>query len=68
MRRENLRHRSSQKIPLLLMVLIPEQNIMSKKQVGEEKIYLPCTSILLYITKGNQDWNPTHAEAMEEYY
>jgi hypothetical protein len=32
-------------------------NIMTKKQVGEERVYLAYTSILLLITKGSQDWN-----------
>jgi hypothetical protein len=30
---------------------------MIKKQVGEERVYSAYTSILLFITKGNQDWN-----------
>ena len=30
---------------------------MTKKQVGEERIYSAYTSILLFITKGGQDWN-----------
>ena len=30
---------------------------MTKKQVGEEKIYSAYTSTLLFITKGSQDWN-----------
>jgi hypothetical protein len=32
-------------------------NIMSKKQVGEERVYSAYTSTLLFITKGSQDWN-----------
>jgi len=32
-------------------------NIMTKKQVGEEKVYSAYTSTLLFITKGSQDWN-----------
>jgi hypothetical protein len=32
-------------------------NIMTKKQVGEERVYSAYTSILLFITKGSQDWN-----------
>jgi hypothetical protein len=32
-------------------------NIMTKKQVGEESVYSAYTSILLFITKGSQDWN-----------
>jgi hypothetical protein len=30
---------------------------MTKKQVGEERVYSVYTSTLLFITKGNQDWN-----------
>jgi hypothetical protein len=36
---------------------IPAQNIMTKKQVGEERVYLAYTSTLLFITKGCQNWN-----------
>ena len=32
-------------------------NIMTKKQVGEERVYRVYTSTLLLITKGSQDWN-----------
>jgi hypothetical protein len=32
-------------------------NIMTKKQVGEERVYSAYTSTLLFITKGYQDWN-----------
>jgi hypothetical protein len=32
-------------------------NTMTKKQVGEERVYSAYTSILLFITKGSQDWN-----------
>jgi hypothetical protein len=32
-------------------------NIMTKKQVGEERVYSAYTSMLLFITKGSQDWN-----------
>jgi hypothetical protein len=32
-------------------------NIMTKKQVGEERVYSAYTSILLFITRGSQDWN-----------
>ena len=31
--------------------------IMTKKQVGEEKVYSAYTSSLLFITKGSQDRN-----------
>jgi hypothetical protein len=30
---------------------------MTKKQVGEERVYLTYTSTLLFITKGSQNWN-----------
>ena len=30
---------------------------MTKKQVGEERVYSAYTSTLLFITKGSQDWN-----------
>jgi hypothetical protein len=36
---------------VLVRVSIPEQNIMTKKQVGEERVYSAYTSILLFITK-----------------
>jgi hypothetical protein len=42
---------------VLVRVSIPGQNIMTKKQVGEERVYSAHTSTLLLITKGNQDWN-----------
>ena len=32
-------------------------NIMTKKQVGEERVYSAYTSALLFITKGSQDWD-----------
>jgi hypothetical protein len=46
---------------VLLRVYIPAQNIMTKKQVREERIYLAYTSTLLFITKGNQDKNSHRA-------
>jgi hypothetical protein len=42
---------------VLVRVSIPAQNIMTKKQVGEERDYSAYTSTLLFITKGNQDRN-----------
>jgi hypothetical protein len=42
---------------VLVRVSIPAQNIMNKKQVGEERVYSPYTSTLLFITKGIQEWN-----------
>jgi hypothetical protein len=46
-------------------------NIMTKKQVGEERVYSAYTSMLLFITKGSQDGTQTgqgagaDTEAME---
>jgi hypothetical protein len=34
---------------------------MTKKQVGEERVYSAYTSILLFITKGSQNWNSSRA-------
>jgi hypothetical protein len=42
---------------VLVRVSIPAQNIMTKKQVGEKKVYSAYTSTLLFFTKGSQDWN-----------
>jgi hypothetical protein len=36
-------------------------NIITKKQVGEERVYLVYTSTLLFITKGSQDWNSSRS-------
>jgi hypothetical protein len=36
-------------------------NIMTKKQIGEERIYSAYTSILLFITKGSQDWDSSRS-------
>ena len=36
---------------VLVRVCIPAQNIMTKKQVGKERVYSAYTSILLFITK-----------------
>jgi hypothetical protein len=36
-------------------------NIMTKKQAGEERVYLAYTSMLLFITKGSQDWNSSRS-------
>jgi hypothetical protein len=36
---------------VLIRVCIPAQNIMTKKQVGEERVYSTYTSTLLFITK-----------------
>jgi hypothetical protein len=37
------------------------RNIMTKKQVGEERIYSAYTSTLLFIIKGSQDRNSHRA-------
>jgi hypothetical protein len=34
---------------------------MTKKQVGEERVYSDYTSTLLFITRGDQDWNSHRA-------
>ena len=39
---------------VLVRVCIPVQNIVIKKQVGEERVYSACTSTLLFIVKGSQ--------------
>jgi hypothetical protein len=46
---------------VLVRVSIPAQNIMTKKQVGEEKVYSSYISTLLFITKGSQNWNSHRA-------
>jgi hypothetical protein len=38
-------------------------NIMTKKQVGEERVYSAYTFILLFITKRSQDWNSSRSES-----
>ena len=42
-------------ITILVRVSIPAQNIMTNKQVGEERVYSAHTSTLLFITRGSQD-------------
>ena len=49
---------------VLVSVCIPAQNIMTKKQVGEERDFSAYTSILLFITKGSQEPG-ADAETME---
>jgi hypothetical protein len=44
----------SPNITVLVRVCIPAQNIMTKKQVGEERVYSACISTLLFITKRSQ--------------
>jgi hypothetical protein len=36
-------------------------NIMTKKQIGKKRVYSAYTSILLFITKGSQDWNSSRS-------
>ena len=36
-------------------------DIMTKKQVGEVRVYSAYTYTLLFITKGSQDWNSHRA-------
>jgi hypothetical protein len=38
-------------------------SIMTKKQVGEERVYSAYTSTLLFIIKGSQDWNSSRSES-----
>jgi hypothetical protein len=47
--------------PVLVRVSIPAQTSWTKKQVGEERVYSAYTSILLFITKGRQDWNSSRS-------
>jgi hypothetical protein len=49
------------KATVLVRVFILAQNIMTKKQVGEERVYSAYTSTLLFITKGSQDWNSSRS-------
>jgi hypothetical protein len=42
---------------LLVRVSIPAQNIITNKQIVEERIYSAYISTLLFITKGGQNWN-----------
>jgi hypothetical protein len=46
---------------VLVRVSIPGQNIMTKKQVGEERVYSAYISTLLFITEGSQDWNSSRS-------
>jgi hypothetical protein len=49
------------RVHVLVRVSIPAQNILTKKQVGEERVYSAYTSTLLFITKGSQDRNSHRA-------
>ena len=69
--------RLSQEYPTMLVPICLSQgfysctNIMTKKQIGEERVYLAYTSILLFITKEVRTGTQTgqkagaDAEAME---
>jgi hypothetical protein len=46
---------------VFLSVSIPEENIMTKKQDVEEKVYSASTCTLLFITKGSQDRNTSRS-------
>jgi hypothetical protein len=48
---------------VLVGVSIPGQNIMTKKQIGEERIYSAYTSTWLFITERSQDWNSSRSES-----
>ena len=39
---------------LLARVLLRQSNTVTKMQVGEERVYLAYTSVLLFIIKGSQ--------------
>jgi hypothetical protein len=53
-------------VNVLVRVYILAQNIMTKKQVGEERDYSAYTSTLLFITKGSQDRNSHRAETWRQ--
>jgi hypothetical protein len=64
----------SLKRSVLVRVSIPAQSIMTKKQVGEERVYSAYNSILLFITKDVRTGTQTgqeagaDAESMEECF
>jgi hypothetical protein len=41
----------------------PCTNSMTKMHAGEERVYTAYTSMLLFITKGCQDWNSSRSES-----
>jgi hypothetical protein len=45
---------------------IPAQSIMTKTQVGEEKIYSAYTSTLLFVSEGNQNRNSHRARTWSQ--
>ena len=48
---------------VLIRVSIPGQNIMTKKEDGEESVYSAYISKLLFITKGSQNSNSSRSES-----
>jgi hypothetical protein len=52
--------------PVLVRVSIPAQNLVIKKQVGVERVYLAYTSTLLFTTKGSQDRNSHRVETWRQ--
>jgi hypothetical protein len=48
-------------IYVLVRISIPAQNILTKKQAGDERVYSAYTSTLLFITQGGQDWNSSRS-------
>jgi hypothetical protein len=42
-------------MPVLVRVCIPVPNTMTKKPVGEERVYSVYACTLLFIAKGSQD-------------
>jgi hypothetical protein len=46
---------------VLVRVSIPAQNIMTKKQVGEQKVHSAYISTLLFSTKGSHYWNSSRS-------
>jgi hypothetical protein len=56
-----LSHKKREMDAVSVRVCISAQNIMTKKQGGEERLYSAYTSTLLFITKGSQDRNSHRA-------
>ena len=48
-------------VSVLVRAYISGQNIMTKKQGGEKRVYSAYSSTLLFITEGSQDWNSSRA-------
>jgi hypothetical protein len=49
----------------VLGFLLLQHNIMVKKQVGEERVYLAYTSTTLFIREGSQDRNSNRDRNLE---